>query len=53
MRANVEVNVLINESALSFLSIDSAAEAIGKQFRFGGSNLGQRVSCGQYRRSSA
>ena len=32
-------NVLINESALSFLSISSAADAIGKQFRFGGSNL--------------
>lgn len=32
-------NVLINESALSFLSINSATDAIGKQFRFGGSNL--------------
>jgi putative ABC transport system permease protein len=34
-----EANVLINESALPFLSINTAQEAIGKQFRFGGSNL--------------
>jgi len=34
-----QANVLINESALSFLSIGSASDAIGRQFRFGGSNL--------------
>jgi putative ABC transport system permease protein len=34
-----EANVLINEAALPFLSIASAGEAVGLQFRFGGSNL--------------
>jgi putative ABC transport system permease protein len=34
-----EAHVLVNESALAFLSLDSASEAIGKRFRMGGSNF--------------
>lgn len=40
---NFEANVLINESALGFLSIANADAAIGKRFRMGGSNFNRAI----------
>jgi putative ABC transport system permease protein len=38
-----EANVLVNETALGFLSIDNAGDAIGKRFRMGGSNFNNSI----------